>query len=494
MQDLFIGIDAGTSSIKIGCFDQNGRMWGLVRKEYRLKTRTNGWIELTPEIYWQKTCQGLKELISQLGAKSQRIRIVSISSQAQTFIAVDKRGKPVRDAIVWLDSRANTEAQYIRNQFSKTSFYKITGSSTPSPFLMLPKLLWFKNNSPHLFKRTHKVLQVNDYLLLRFTGNYLSDVCNFGMSGCYNHQRHELWKEGLEKLGIPEDIFPELKFPGEGAGEILESLANNLGLPSKIEFVLGANDQSASALGMGNINHGQVTEVTGTAMVLYASIKKPNYTGQYLPWGQHIISDLKFSMVYQNAAGAGLSWIKNNLFRCRSYDDLFRGVEKIPLGSGGIIFTPYFLGKIFPKRNSDIRACIKGLDLSHGRTHLVHAYMESLVWMLKELIEVIKPEYKLNIKRLILSGGCNQNQLLCQMKADALGIPMELIKNEETAVVGGAILGARYFYNKDIKEIVKKFVARNRVFYPQQDQKERYQNLFRHHKKWNAKVGGINLC
>ncbi|MGC8788212.1 MAG: FGGY-family carbohydrate kinase, partial [Anaerolineae bacterium] len=307
----FLAIDAGTTSTKVILFDGGGNPVATSIQEYRLSTPAPDWVELEAQQYWWACVEGIRQVLSKSSVHPQTIAALSVSSQGETIIAVDEQGMPLRPAIVWLDNRAKGQAQHLAENFDLDVFYRITGLPEVIPTWPACKILWLKDQEPAVFARAQKYLLLEDYLLYRFSGNYATEGSVSTTTGYFDIRSGQWWPEMLTFLGISAEALPVLYRSGEAIGYVTPEAARETGLSTRTQVVTGAMDQVAAAVGSGNIAPGRVTETTGTALVLAATVEQPTYDPQKrFPCYYHALPGRYLLLPYCQTAGMVLKWFR----------------------------------------------------------------------------------------------------------------------------------------------------------------------------------------
>lgn len=415
-----LGVDVGTTSLKAAVFNENGDMISSSTVDYTLITKGD-YVEFDAEQYWELFQKGMKEAVGDLS-----ISALSIDTQCETMILTDENGKPLRNAIVWLDNRATQEALEIEKAFGVQKVYEVTGQPEVAATWPACKLLWVKKNEPEVWAKTKKVFLLEDYLLYKLTGKFVTQKTLQSSSLYFNIRNGEWWTQMLDYLGVSKDMLPEIHGSGEVVGEYGET-----------SVVTGAIDQIAGAIGAGTVKSGVVSEMTGTTMVIFVpSDEIPPYNADSkVPC--HINFDGKYCLIsWTPTAGIALKWFKNNFCENFSFKELDGLAKGIPAGSDGLTFLPYLCGSIIPKYNPDARGGFYGFTLEHTRGHAVRSILEAVACMLRSNLEYLG----LSCNEIRSMGGGALSPLWCQIKADLTGKKIVTLKNSEAACLGSAIL------------------------------------------------------
>jgi len=498
--EYFLSIDMGTTSVKVGIFGGDGQLRIMSTQEYVLSTPSSDQVELPVNIYWSVCKRGIGEALKKSDIKATAVAALSICSQGETLIPVDKSGKPLRDAIVWLDTRARTEMREISQIFSADEFYHFTGLPNISSMWPVAKILWMRKNQPHIFNQTFKFLLLKDYLIYKLTGEFITDPTISSSTGFLRLREKNWWDEMLEFVGIDKDQLPRIVDSEKVVGKIAPQVASELGLSHNTLVVAGAMDQMAGAIGAGNTNPGVITETIGTALAIIATVDEPIYDSKRrIPCCPHIILNKFVLMPYSETAGIVLKWFRDN-FNTKDkeekedYDTLIKLAKDVPIGSEGLLALPHFVGSSCPHFNPEARGAFVGISLNHKRSHFVRALVESTAFMLKENIELLK-RLGVKVEKVRSLGGAGKSDFWLQVKSDVLNLPVELPKCSEAPSLGAAILaevGVGIY--KDIDEAIDTTVSIKKTFSPQTENVSKYQQIYQNYLDLYQKLyGGISL-
>jgi len=439
---LLLSIDAGTTSVKLALFDPQGRVVASSGQEYRLLTPAEDWVELPAEVYWQSTVAGIGEVLAKSGAAPEEILAVGVTSQGETIIPVGRDGQPLHNAIVWLDNRARAEARQIAESFALDRFYQVTGQPEIIPTWPACRVLWWRRQRPEVFAQTHKVLLVEDYILYRLSGRTVTEGSMCTSTGYFDIRTGTWWEEMLDFIGLKPDQLPRLLRPGEVVGSLTEEASRETGLSTETAVVTGSMDQMAGAVGAGNIAPGIVTETTGTALVLAATIERPTYDPhKRLPCYCHALPGKYLLLPYCQTAGMAFRWFRDRFGQGQSYDQLTALAAGVPPGSDGLVMLPHLTGSTSPHFDPHAKGVFYGMTLQHTRAHFVRALLESVAFMLRENAALLR-ELGVDAEELVSLGGGARSDLWLQMKADVTGLPLRTLECEESTSLGVAILAA----------------------------------------------------
>lgn len=446
---LLLAIDAGTTSIKAGLFEPGGRCLGIARQEYRLETPAVDRAELDPEIYWQACITTVKQVLNQVTGDEQIVASIAVSSQGETLICTDEVGNPIRPAIIWLDNRAIDQAARLEEKYS-AQVYDLTG--IPDVIATWPacKILWLKENEPDVFQKTKKYLLVQDFLLHRLTGVFATNGSVSCTSMYFDYLKHDWWEEVLLEIGIDRSQLPQIFQTGETIGHLNPIASQALGIPQNVMVVGGGMDQCVGAIGAGNILEGYFSETTGAALTIQITLKTPDVDAKkVIPVYEHSIPGKYLLCPVCPTAGMAFKWFKDTFGDAEmelegngfgdAYELLTNMAAKVPAGSDGLLMLPHLMGAYSPRPNSYARGSFTGFTLAHTRGHFIRSLLEGVAFLLKNNLDLIAGT-GLKVTEIRSTGGGAKSALWNQIKADVNNVPVITLANDDTALIGDAIL------------------------------------------------------
>lgn len=437
-------LDVGTSSVKVCLFTPGMEMLARSVQEYELHTFGDR-VEADGENYITAIRAGIREVLSTV--PEAKIAAIGVTTQGETFAPVDEQGRTLHPFIVWLDSRAEAQAEALRKKITETEFYRSTGLPEISGALPLAKLVWVKEDLPKLYEKTYKFLLVEDFILHRLTGRYVSEKALQTSTGWFDLNTDGLWQEGLTLAGIDPEKLPEILECGEVAGSLTEKAAAELGLEPGIAVVTGAMDQTAAALAAGCVAPGTVTETTGSALVMAACTDAPTFAeGHHVTIYRHAMAGKFIYLPIGNTGGLALKWFRDEF--CRDlpggeagYEAINAMVSAVPAGCGGLTFLPFLSGSVDPDNCPVARGCFFGARLSTTRADFARSVMESIAFLLRDFLEMLeKLDCPVNAIRSL--GGGSRSAVWMQIKADACGRVFRAAECSEATAMGAALLAA----------------------------------------------------
>ena len=497
-----LGVDLGTTSVKCVLFDQQGKVAASANKEYDLLIPHPDFVEVKPETYWEAFKACITKILKESKIKSQEIQGVGVASQGESFAYLDKNGEPLGRAIVWLDNRSKDEAKLIKDEFGVEEIFRITGQNDVTPTWTATKILWLKRNKSSLFQKINKFLLLEDYLVYKLTGKCATEYSIICSSLLFKLPQRRWWNEILDFIGINENQLPNLNPSGAPIGNITSEVAEETGLHPNTLVSTGAYDQAANALGAGNIESGVITETTGGAMAVVATIDQIVLDPmRRMPCHHHAVSGKYFLQPWCQTAGAVLKWYRDNFGKQEiekaqkegkdPYDLLMVQASKVPPGSDGLILLPHFMGASSPEFNPNAKGALFGLSLYHGQGHVIRAIVESVAYMLRRNVEMLE-EVGVEVKEVRSTGGAARSHLWNQIKADVLQKTVLTVNTEETAALGAALLAglaAGTFLSLD--KAVQSMVSVKERFSPLKVNQKIYDERYKKYVKLYSSLEGL---
>jgi len=453
---LLIGLDIGTTSVKVGLFEASGRQLASVGREYQLDHPTPDRAEADAEGYWTASISAIREALRVEGADPAQVAAIAVSSQGETVVAVDAQGRPLGPAIVWLDNRALAEARELADRFGDAEVYERTGVPTVNPTWTACKLLWWRRHDPALFAGASRFLLAEDFVLHRLTGRFVTEGSVQSTTLLYDIRSHAWWDEMLEAVGVEPGRLPELVPPGSIVGALTAEAAAALGLPTNVKIVAGGMDQGAGALGVGNfggvghVGGSIVSESTGGALTLQATVDRHggDPSGQ-TPVYVHSAPDRYLYCPVCPTGGMALTWFRDQfgaeeVSRAshegrHAYDLLTELAAEVPPGADGLTMLPHLMGAFSPEYEPEARGVFYGFTLHHGKPHFARAVLEAVAFMLRRNLELLA-QAGAPATEIRSHGGGARSALRSQIKADACGLPVVTLAGEDAAVRGDAML------------------------------------------------------
>ena len=433
---LFIGIDLGTSAVKLLLMDETGDIKNIVSKEYPLSFPKPGWSEQSPYDWYDKTIEGLGELIE--GFDKKDVKGISFGGQMHGLVALDENDEVIRPAILWNDGRTGEEVAYLNDEIGKARLTELTGNIAFAGFTA-PKILWMKKNEPDNFAKIKKIMLPKDYIAYRLSGAFCTDYSD--ASGMLLLDvKNKCWsKEMIEICGISEDQLPKLYESYDKVGTLLPDVASKLGLSTDVVVAAGAGDNAAAAVGMGVVGDGRCNISLGTSGTLFIASKAygvdPNNA---LHSFDH--ADGKFHLMGCMLSAASCNkWWMDGIVQTKEYAAEQKDITDDKLGENHVFFLPYLMGERSPHNDPDARGCFIGLSMDNTRADMTQAVLEGVCFAFKDML-CAAHEAGARPERSFICGGGAKSPLWQKMMANVLNLTLDIPANEEGPSMGGAML------------------------------------------------------
>ena len=437
---LLVGVDLGTTGCKASVYDEQGVCLGDGYLEYGLITLSPSMIEQDARGWWDLTCRVVRLALDAAQAHRRAVRALAVSSQGISFVMLDDTGRPLGNAISWLDTRAGDESALILRRYPAEELFAITGKRA-APAYVLPKLLWLRAHRPEVWQQARRVLLGHDYLVYRACGECVTDHSLAGGTLLYDLRTSNWCNELLAAFDIAPGLLPALRWSGTPVARLQPAAAEELGLPRETVVVVGGQDQKCAALGAG-IEPGVATVSLGTAAAIIQTMDRPRTdalmrvpTFSFVQPGQWVLEG-----VIGTGAGS-LRWLRDLLGGDVAYDGLVAEAGHVASGADGVMFLPHLSGAGSPHWDNTARATFHGLSLATTRAHLTRAVLEGVACQMRENLAVTQ-ELAGPVQRIILFGGGARSEVWRGIIADVANLPVATTPSVETAALGAAMLAA----------------------------------------------------
>lgn len=453
MPEVFLGIDAGTSAIKVCAFDPAGGLLKKVQRVVPVITPYPLWAEIDLERYWELLVEALQEIGAHIGAVSS----VGLSTTCPTTILLDKDHQPLRHAMVYLDGRADGVVRSVVGQ-DMVAFQGRSGNRASTSTCWAANLLWVKQNEPELWKNVRHVCMLNSYIALRLTGKLAIDPTQASYSGLMDvTQLTPQWHPDLVDLWqIPPRLLPPIRQGSECLGSVGKAVSGVTGIPAGAAVALGVADTAAAAFAMQLKDNGQAFESVGTSGVITFCMDQPDFEAGFLN-RHHVYPQRWLAHGAMSTLGGSFGWLQSKIWpEVRSLAELERLAQESLPGANGLIFLPYLSGERSPIWDSEASAAWIGLRLSHTRADMVRAVFEGTVFGLRQIVELAEAKWGLRPQRMVGVGGGSHSRFWAQIKADILKLDYGTTEFQDASALGAAMLGAiagNYFSSLEDKAL-----------------------------------------
>jgi xylulokinase len=473
-----IGVDLGTSAVKILLVNQTGEVVQEVSKEYGLIQERTGYSEQDPKAWVDQTVAGLSDLLQDFQGDTEEIEGISFSGQMHGLVLLDENNEVLRNAILWNDTRTTAQCRKIYEVIGEERLLSITKNPALEGFT-LPKLLWVKEHEPEIYEKAATFVLPKDYLRYKLTGKLHMDYSDAAGTLLLDIGEKAWSKEICDLLGIDPEICPPLVYSYEKTGSLSEEIAESTGLSPSTQVFAGGADNACGAIGSGILEDGKTLCSIGTSGVVlsYESGNDKDFEGK-VHYFNHGAPEAYYTMGVTLAAGYSLSWFRNVFAKDESFEELVREAGTVPPGSNGLLFTPYVAGERTPHADAAIRASFIGMDSSHERKDFVRAVMEGITFSLNESLAIFRGSGK-KIETIVSTGGGTKNEDWLQMQADIFNARIVKLSSEQGPGMGAAMLaayGCGWF--DSLKACADEFLKVEKEFIPNAANAEMYKELF----------------
>ncbi|MCJ7841169.1 xylulokinase [Lederbergia sp. NSJ-179] len=473
-----IGVDLGTSAVKILLVNQVGEVVDEVSKTYPLYQEKTGYSEQNPQDWVDQTVAGLSDLLKNFSGDPEDIEGISFSGQMHGLVLLDENNEVLRPAILWNDTRTTVECQQIYEQVGKERLLAITKNPALEGFT-LPKILWVKKHEPEVFAKAATFVLPKDYLRYKLTGKIHMDYSDAAGTLLLNIREKTWSKEICDLVGLDLTLCPPLIEAYDQVGTITSEIAKATDLSPSTRVFAGGADNACGAIGSGILEDGRTLCSIGTSGVVlsYEASNEKDFQGK-VHYFNHGAPGVYYTMGVTLAAGYSLSWFKEVFVHEESFDDLLGEVHTVPVGSKGLLFTPYLVGERTPHADATIRGSFIGMDGSQERKDFVRAVLEGITFSLNESIDIFRKNGK-TIDTIISIGGGAKNEEWLQIQADIFGAKIVKLVSEQGPGMGAAMLaayGCKWF--DSVKECANTFLKKEKEVFPNKENVEKYKKLF----------------
>jgi len=447
-EQYVLGIDAGTSSAKVGLVTREGILARMATEAYPMSSPHPGWSEQNAKDWWRAIKVAIGKVMS--GIEPTSVVGIGLSNAGGSLVLLDEQGQPVRPAIVWMDGRALQEGEQLMREKGRGFWVRHLGHDNISHGLAC-RLVWLRKHEPDTFKRIAVALQPADYVIYRMTGRTVTDRSNACATGVYNLRTGDWDGDILSAVNVSDTILPELGDSGTIAGHVAPEVASELGLAVGTPLVLGAWDQVCAVVGAGSVSDQDALLSTGTAWVLLEPIKRLHMDPLARIWAvQHARARQYVLMIAMSNGGAVVEWYRHVFAGVKDEEDadqvtagglcgLPAGVEDVPPGSNGILVLPHLIGAMGIHMEPEYSGCILGLRHGTGKTEIFRAILEAVAYEVRWSLEAMD-KAGFPVHRLRMIGGATRSPIWPQIVADVTGLEVLISHETECAVLGAARL------------------------------------------------------
>jgi xylulokinase len=479
-RDLVIGVDASTTGAKAVVWSPDGTPLSQAKSTYPLSTPQPGWGEQNAEDWWAATSSAVRRAVQTVDTS--RIAAISITHQRETFVCVDRENKPLRPAMLWLDSRAISEVE----EFGSDRVHEITGKPvnlTPAWY----KLLWLQKNEPETLERTARVTDVHGFIVNRLTGDWITSYGSADPLGIVDMKSFDYSDELLDLAQLTREKFPSLAAPGDIIGTVSDAVAEELGLPKNLPVVAGVGDGQSAQLGTGGVFPGTYYLNLGSGVVSGTISDKYAFDKAF----RVLAAGVPGKYTFETFIGGGTFNLQWFIEKFAGVDTKALGLELTPEqvletaaaqlkpGSEGLMALPYWTGALTPFWDHHARGALIGFTGRHGKSHVYRAMLEGIAFEQRFLTEGAESATNAKASEIIALGGGSRNKVWCQIIADVMQRPVKVVRESESTCLGAGMLAAAAVgIHKNIELAARSMSGVSSVFEPESSNIGVYQELY----------------
>lgn len=477
---LYIGLDLGTSALKLLLVDENGKIKNMVSKEYPLEFPKAGWSQQRPDDWINAVFEGIPELMS--GFDSEQVAGIGCAGQMHGLVVLDKDDKVIRPAILWNDGRCDAQVQYLNNEVGKEKLSEWTANIAFAGFTA-PKLLWMRENEPENFARISKIMLPKDYINYILTGVHSSDYSDASGMLLLDVKRRCWSQDMLSLCGIVDAQMPKLFESSECIGTIKPEIAAKIGLPKRVKVCAGAGDNAAAAIGVGVIGEGGCNISLGTSGTVFISSKRfccaetnALHAFAHADGGWHLMGCML-------SAASCNKWFCEEILKTSDYSAEQLAIKEEHLGENQVYFLPYLMGERSPINDTNARGTLVGMTMDTTRADLVQSVLEGVAFAIRDSVEEAR-SLGVQIDTSKICGGGAKSTLWKRILANVLNCKLEVASSEQGPGMGGAMLSmvacGEY---ASVKNCCERIVSVAEVVQPEPILVEKYEKRYQRFRK-----------
>ena len=433
---LYIGIDLGTSAVKLLLMDETGKIHNIVSKEYPLSFPHPGWSEQNPEDWYIQTMTAIEELVS--GSDRSQVAGISFGGQMHGLVVLDDQDQVIRPAILWNDGRTTKETDYLNQVIGKEKLSQYTANIAFAGFTA-PKILWMRENEPENFAKIAKIMLPKDYLAYRLTGVHCTDYSDASGMLLLDVKNRCWSQEMLQICGVKEEQLPRLYESYEAVGTLKADVAEKLGLSAEVKVIAGAGDNAAAAVGTGTVGDGMCNISLGTSGTIFISSRSFGVDENNALHSFDHADGCYHLMGCMLSAASCNKWWMDEILKTKDYSAEQENIVK--LGENHVFYLPYLMGERSPHNDPLARATFIGMTMDTTRAEMTQAVLEGVAFGLRDSLEVAR-SLGINIERTKICGGGAKSPLWKKIIANVMNLKVDVIESEEGPGYGGAMLAA----------------------------------------------------
>ena len=479
MTSYTLGIDIGTTSVKVVMLSSDGYIFDEFNESHDLLSCHPNWAEEDADIWWDNVQKALQKLSAKHPTELDKIKCIGCSGMVPAIVMLDEKDRPVRKTIQQNDARAIVQIERIAKTIDQDRLYAKTGGKTNQQHV-LPRLLWVKENEPEVWSRMVSVMGSYDFIAYKLTGVKSLEM-NWAVESGSLDIRTQTWlTDDLKQFGMDTSMFPPINPSMSVIGETTAAAQQLTGIPAGIPVIAGSADHVASTLAAGIVERGDLLiKFGGAGDILYCVDEIQ--TSEELFFDYHIVPDNYLLNGCMAASGSLVKWFTKDIIQAESpsiFKELDEEAKKVPPASEGLVILPYFLGEKTPIFDPTARGVMFGLTLSHSKAHIFRAILESVIYGFRHHVEVIR-NMGYEPKRIMATNGGAKSKFWCQIAADVLGTTVRSYPSHPGSALGVAFLaGMSVGVYQDWEEI-QKFLTEYQIYEPNPDAVKIYNRSYK---------------
>lgn len=475
---LYIGVDLGTSAVKLLLMNEDGKIENIASREYLLYFPNPGWSEQNPQDWFDQSMEGIKELLA--GYPKEEVAGISFGGQMHGLVVLDEQDQVIRPAILWNDGRTGKETEYLNQVIGKERLSEYTANIAFAGFTA-PKILWMKEHEPENFGKIRKIMLPKDYLAYRLSGSFCTDVSD--ASGMLLMDvKNRRWSEEMLKIcGITEEMLPKLYESYEVVGTLKAEITKDLGLSENVKVIAGAGDNAAAAVGTGTVGDGRCNISLGTSGTIFISSRNFG-VDEHNALHSFAHADGNYHLMGCMLSAASCNkWWSEEILKTKDFKAEQEGICR--LGENHVFYLPYLMGERSPHNNPDARAMFIGMSMDTTREEMTQAVLEGVAFGLRDSLEVAR-SLGIQLERTKICGGGAKSPLWKKMIANIMNLKVDVIESEEGPALGAAMLAAvgcgAY---PDVETVAEKVVKVIDTIEPEADLVQKYEERYQEFRK-----------
>lgn len=483
---IYIGIDLGTSAVKILAMDEKGTVYASVSETYSISFPKTGWAEQKPEDWYHAVIRGIHRILEKVD--SANIRGISFSGQMHGLVVLDEMDEVIRPAILWNDSRAVKETAYLNQVVGKKKIASYTGNIA-FPGFTAPKLLWMKEKEPEKFSKICKIMLPKDYLVYKLSGTFCTDYSDASGTLLLDVRKRCWSEEMLHICEVKYNQLPQLRESDEEAGELKRDLSETLGIRQNVKIIVGAADNPAAAVGTGAVGEGMCNISLGTSGTVFMTSKQFRMDADNALHAFAHADGGYYLMGCMLSAASCNKWWVNDILGQETFETSQRKITE--LGENKVFYLPYLMGERSPHNDPYARGVFVGMSMNTTQEEMTQSVMEGVVYALRDCLEVAKKSGIL-VEKATLCGGGAKSFLWKRMVANILNLKVEIPQQEEGPAYGAAILaatGCGEFAN--LCEAAEHLCKVKEKIFPERELVQKYEQKYKKFQKIYPALKGV---